>query len=116
MKILKAMLPLMLVAICSCKQKVSNNDYLAKLNDPILYCKTVKKLNDVVLENNFTPVIASRNYVYANIAAYECVAAGSNEYNSLAKQIKHLPELQKPDTSKKINFNLAALLSKRLCR
>ncbi len=110
MKILKAMLPLMLVAICSCKQS-GNKDYVAKLQDPILYCKTVKKLNDVVLENNFPPVIASRNYAYANIAAYECIAACGKGYNTLAKQIKHLPEIQKPDSSKKINFELAALLS-----
>ena len=100
----------MLVAICSCKQS-GNKDYAAKLKDPILYCKTVKKLNDVVLENNFPPVIASRNYAYANIAAYECIAASNNGYSTLAKQIKHLPEMQKPDTSKKINFELAALLS-----
>jgi PAP2 superfamily len=110
MKFLKVMLPLMLVAICSCKQSGSK-DYAVKLADPMLYCKTVKKLNDVVLENNFPPVIASRNYVYANIAAYECVAASNNGYASLAKQIKHLPELQKLDTNKKVNFNLAALLS-----
>lgn len=111
MKFLKAMLPLLLIAIYSCNSNSSNNDYVAKLQDPMLYCKTVKKLNDVVLENNFPPVIASRNYVYANIAAYECVAASRKGYNSLAKQIKHLPAMQKLDTSKKINFELAALLS-----
>jgi hypothetical protein len=98
-----------LAALCfvACRQK----DYTKFTNDPLLYCKTVKKLNDVVLFNNFPPMIASRNYVYANIAAYECIAAGDSSYISLAGQIKHLPSMPKPDGSKKIDFRLAALLS-----
>ncbi len=110
MKYLKAILPLMLVAMCACKQK-SSNDYIKTFNDPILFCKTVKKLNDVVLENNFPPVIASRNYAYANIAAYECIAAGDSSYNSLSNQIKHLPAILTPTAGKQINFSLAALLA-----
>ena len=64
-----------------------NNEYTKYVNDPLLYCKTVKRLNDVVLENNFAPMVASRNYVYANIAAYECMAAGNPRYRTLAGQI-----------------------------
>src|SRR5688572_9070413 len=71
-------------------------DYTRYTNDPLLYCKTVKKLNDVVLNNNFPPVIASRNYAYANIAAYECVAAGDSSYYSLAGQINALPQMPRP--------------------
>lgn len=91
----------------SCKQK----DYTAYTNDPLLYCKTVKKLNDVVLFNNFSPVVASRNYAYANIAAYECIAAGDTGYQSLSGQIKHLPQMPKPVNAKETDFRLAALLS-----
>ena len=98
------------IATClfSCKQ---NGDYTKFTHDPILYCKTVKKINDVVLYNNFPPVIASRNYAYANIAAYECIAAGDSSYQSLAGQIKHLPVMPKPPADQKIDFHLAALLS-----
>lgn len=91
----------------SCKQK----DYTKYTNDPLLYCKTVKKLNDIVLFNNFSPVVASRNYAYANIAAYECIAAGDGNYQSLSGQIKHLPVMPRPSNPEKINFQLAALLS-----
>src|SRR6478736_9733223 len=91
----------------ACKQ----GDYSKVVHDPVLYCKTVKKLNDVVLENNFPPMIASRNYAYANIAAYECVVAGDPNYLSLAGQVKQLPEMPKPETGKPIDFHLAALLS-----
>lgn len=86
-------------------------DYKKFTNDPLLYSKTVKQLNDVVLENNFPPMIASRNYTYANIAAYECVAAGDSSYQSLAGQIKHLPTLPAPPAGKQIDFSLAALLA-----
>ena len=96
------------IGIYSCKEK---GDYQAFVNDPLLYCKAVKKLNDVVLYNNFPPVIASRNYAYANIAAYECIAAGDVNFQSLAGQIKHLPPLPKPVNPAKIDFQLAALFS-----
>ncbi len=95
------------VTLFACRQ----NDYTKFTNDPILYCKTVKKLNDVVLYNNFSPVVASRNYAYANIAAYECIAAGDKNYESLAGQIKHLPVMPAPANRDKIDYHLAALLA-----
>ncbi len=79
-------------------------------SDPLLYSKTVKKLNDIVLENNFPPMIAARNYAYANIAAYECVSAGDSAYPSLSDQIRHMPVMPKP-ASADIDFRLAALLA-----
>ncbi|HET9057216.1 MAG TPA: vanadium-dependent haloperoxidase [Chitinophagaceae bacterium] len=94
--------------LASCKPK---GDYTQLTNDPILYCKTVKKLNDIVLENNFPPMIASRNYAYANIAAYECIVAGDGNYQTLSGQIKHMPPMPQPETGKQIDFHLAALLA-----
>ncbi len=91
----------------SCKEE---GDYRPFVNDPILYCKTVKQLNNVVLENNFPPMIASRNYAYANIAAYEVIVLGDNRFQSLAGQIKHLPEIKKPDISV-ADLHYAALLA-----
>src|SRR5258705_5973636 len=97
--------------LLSCKQR--SEEYKTIFSDPILYCKTVKKLNDVVMGNNFAPIVASRNYAYANIAAYECITAGNSNYISLAGQINQLPQMPKPDTAngKKINFHLAALFA-----
>ncbi len=56
-------------------------------------------------------MIATRNYAYANIAAYECVVAGDYNYLSLAGQIRHLPAMPKPEQGKKIDFHLAALFA-----
>src|ERR1051326_8727911 len=104
-------LALMGFLVISCKQRT--NDYQKVFSDPVLYSKTVKRLNDVVLENNFPPMIGSRNYAYANIAAYECIVAGDNHFNSLAGQLKDLPPMPKPNTSngKQIDFHLAALFA-----
>jgi hypothetical protein len=89
----------------------SDKDYTKYTNNPDLYRKTVKRLNDVVLQNNFPPMIAARNYAYANIAAYECIAAGDSNYASLAGQIKHLPVMPVAPAGQKIDYSLAALLS-----
>lgn len=97
------------ILLAGCEEKAG--DYKKFTEDPLLYCKTVKKLNDVVLENNFPPMIATRNYAYANIAAYETMAAGNPEYISLAGQVKHLPQMPKPEAGKEIDFSLAALFS-----
>jgi hypothetical protein len=110
MKALKLLMPFLLLAAVRCSDK-GNPDYTRIFNDQSLYCKTVKKLNDVVLENNFPPMIASRNYVYANIAAFECVAAGDPSYQSLSGQIKHMPPMPKPQPGKTIDFSLAALFA-----
>ena len=104
----KVFLGLALAAcLFSCKEK----DYTQYTSNPSLYAKTVKRLNDVVLYNNFSPVVASRNYAYANIAAYECIAAGDSSYQTLSGQIRHLPQLPQPAAGKKIDYRLAALLS-----
>ena len=92
--------------ITSCKQQA----YKKFTANPILFCKTVKQLNDVVLENNFPPMIASRNYVYANIAAYEVMVLGDDRFQSLAGQIKHLPAFPGIDTAGS-DLNYAALLA-----
>ncbi len=97
-----------LCLLIGCKQ---TDDYKKFTNDPLLYSKTVKKLNNVVLGNNFPPMIAARNYVYASIAAYECVVAGDASYQTLSGQIKHMPPMPKHDTTKPIDYSLAALLS-----
>lgn len=93
----------------SCKNDTPR-DYQPYVTDPLLYCKTVKALNNVVLQNNFPPMIASRNYAYANIAAYEVVAAFDKRFQSLAGQITHLPAVPAFDTAG-VDYRLASLFA-----
>ena len=97
------------VILCGCNSK---NNSEAVFNDPLLYSKTVHELNTVVMGNNFAPIVAARNYLYANVAAYEVIAGGyPQKYNSLAGQLKGLTSVPKPDQNKKINFEFASLLA-----
>ncbi|MEO6537733.1 MAG: vanadium-dependent haloperoxidase [Ferruginibacter sp.] len=90
----------------------SKKNYETVFKDPALYSKTVHELNTVVMGNNFTPIVASRNYLYATVAAYEIIAAGyPAKYISLAGQLRDLQTIEKPQAGKKINFEFASLLS-----
>jgi hypothetical protein len=87
-------LGVILIFTNSCKQKT---EYATYLKDPILFCSVVHELNTVVMGNGFPPIIASRNYTYASIGAYEVIAACYPEgYQSLAGQITDLPKMPTP--------------------
>lgn len=91
-------------------QACSNKSYKNNFNDPVLFSLTVKELNNVVMQNGFPPIIASRNYVYACIAAYETLVLADDRFQSLAGQIRHLPALPQLDTTG-VNFHYASLLA-----
>ena len=99
-----------LVLCYSCTQnKAVQPTYFA---DAFSYSKTVKQLNEVVKFVGFSPIVASRNYAYANIAAYECIAAGyPKEYNSLAGQIHGLVSMPKADPAKQVDYEFASILA-----
>ena len=100
---------LAIVIFYSCK---NNGEYKKAMHNPLLYSQTVHELNNIVMGNNFTPVVASRNYTYANIAAYEVVAAGDpNTYTSLAGQLHGFKNVPKPAANNQIDFPFAALLA-----
>jgi hypothetical protein len=99
----------LVICMAGCMQK---KDYELFFKDPSLYCSTVHELNTIVMGNNFTPIVASRNYLYAAVAGYEIVAAGyPYRFNSLAGQLHGLKTIPKTTLSKKINYELAALLA-----
>ncbi|HEY4208725.1 MAG TPA: vanadium-dependent haloperoxidase [Puia sp.] len=105
-------LPYLFFALLILSACHSKNDYARIFSDPVLYCKTVYELNNVVMGNNFSPIVASRNYMYANVAAYEVVAAGYPKYyNSLAGQLQGLKSVPAPAAGQAIDFHLAALLA-----
>lgn len=96
----------------SCKE---NTHYKKNFNDRKLLIETVKKLNEVILDNNFPPPIASRNYAYATIAAYETFVLGyPNAYKSLSGQVHGLTNIPAIDKNKNYDFEFASILA--LCK
>ena len=59
--------------------------------------------------NNFSPIVASRNYLYAAVAGNEVMAAGNaGKYKSLAGQLRGLPPMPQPAPGNHIDFELAS--------
>ena len=97
------------IVLCSCTRE---KDYDKHFNDPSLFSNTVHELNTVVMGNNFGPIVASRNYLYAAIAAYEVIAASyPDRYLSLARQLDGLDSLPAPDPNKPFHPGLTAILA-----
>ena len=65
---------ILLIFFFSCKNE---DGYKKMFSDPELYSKTVHELNEVVMGNNFPPIVASRNYTYAAIAGYEVMVVSA---------------------------------------
>lgn len=96
------------LAFSSCKKK----DYQKIFHDPLLYSRTVHELNSVVMGNNFSPVVASRNYAYASVAGYEVIAAGDpSHYKSLVGQLNGFEKVFKPQNGQPIDYEYAAILA-----
>ena len=94
----------------SCKNKMA--DYDGIFNNRETYSKSVYEFNTGIMGNNFSLVVGSRNYLYANVAAYEVMAANNMaKFNSLSGQLKGLGKIPLPDPAKKINTAFAFLLA-----
>lgn len=90
----------------------TNNNSDQVFKNPDLYTNTVFQLNNIVMGNNFSPMVASRNYVYASIAAYEVIVAGyPSKFISLAGQLKGLHAVPLPSPGLSINFEFSSLLA-----
>lgn len=106
MKSIVAVVLLLAFFFTGCKEK--KNDYEKIFEDGSLYSKTVHGLTEVITHDIFTPPPAARIYAYSNLAAYEVIAAGSKDYQSLQGQLKGLNGV--PDKPKeKISLPFAAL-------
>ena len=66
-------------------------------------------LINTVMQDLFNPPVASRIYVYPNIAFYECIATNENQLQSLSGKLNGLKPLPKP--TNKIDNEVAACIS-----
>lgn len=97
----------LLMGSIACKK--TEGDYKAILRDPELYHASVKQLTDIIVHDIFSPPVASRIYVYPNIAAFEVLAQQYPEYISLAGQINGLQPVPGPEKNKPLDLHLSAI-------
>lgn len=75
------------------------------------YQASIDQVTQIIIHDIFSPPVASRIYVYPNIAAYEVIAQQSTKYQSLQKQLNGLDSIPKLDPKLGINKNVAALVA-----
>lgn len=68
------------------------------------------KLTDALVEDVFSPPVASRIYVYPNIASYEVLCLQNSNLQTLSGQIPHFKSIPKPENAE-TNLSLAASLA-----
>jgi len=78
---------------------------------PEVFHASVDKVMDIQIHDIFSPPVASRVFVYPNIAAYEILAQKINEMESLAGQLNELTDIPKVGESHNINLELAAIIA-----
>lgn len=82
------------------KHATENPDYLHR---------SIKQITDVIIEDIFSPPVASRIYAYISIAGYEASNPGNPAYITLAGQLHHLKPLPKPEAGKEYSYSLASV-------
>ena len=92
---------------CQTEEKANPNFQQDAANPECLH-QSLVSLTKVVKHDLFPPMIASRIYAYAQIAAYEALNAQTPQYVSLAGQLKDLPEMPKAEAGKEVCLPLAA--------
>jgi len=65
----------------------------------------------VIIEDIFTPPVASRIYAYANLAAYEAIQHGYPDYQSLSGQLNGFVTPPQPDTALSYAFPVSAMIA-----
>lgn len=75
-----------------------------------LYHQLYDELTKAVIHDVYSPPVASRIYVYPNIAAYQCISYGSNNLKSLNNQLTDL-KIVYPEIAENVNYEQAAIIA-----
>ncbi|MCE7067354.1 vanadium-dependent haloperoxidase [Dyadobacter sp. CY326] len=76
---------------------------------PRLLHRAEKNLTRAIVHDIFSPPVASRIYLYANVAAYETLIMRDNNYRTLHGQINGFPNVTSVKKDTKVNYELAAV-------
>jgi hypothetical protein len=105
MRLLTAVLLLLLVACNSIPDKPASGALVKR--DAELVHQSVRRLNDIVIYEIFSPPVASRVYSYSTLALYEAGRWSDSTYPSLTSQLHGFPGMPVPETGKTYDFQVA---------
>ena len=104
-RFIKTLILILIITISSCQKKepiVITSDH---------FHNSIEKVMEIMVHDIFSPPVASRIFVYPNIAAYEIVALKNDKYKSLKNQITDFKGIPEPENPENINFELSALIA-----
>ena len=78
---------------------------------PEQFHQSVDKVVEIMIHDIFSPPVASRIFVYPNIAAYEILAQKSTKFKSLYGKLNQYTPIPKADSTQQINLELSALIA-----
>ncbi|MDH3648494.1 MAG: phosphatidic acid phosphatase, partial [Saprospiraceae bacterium] len=94
-----------LIGWISCQQ---NTEYQRLAENPEFLHSALSKLTDIIVYDIFSPPVASRNYAYPSIAAYEAIQQAHPENASFAGRLHELTETPAPPQEEEVHFGIAA--------
>ncbi|MFL1012641.1 vanadium-dependent haloperoxidase [Flavisericum labens] len=74
------------------------------------YFDSIDLVTDIMIHDVFSPPVASRVYVYPNIAAFEIISQNNETYKSLAGQLTGLTSIPKAE-NQNVNLKVSALVA-----
>ena len=99
------LLAFLVVLGASCQE---NKDYQNAITDGTYQIAAQNKLTEIIINDIFSPPVASRIYAYPSIAAYEVAVLSDQRYKSLMGQLNGF-EKTSFDTTGQIYYPLASL-------
>ena len=102
----------MIIILTACQttpSRPSNPNYKKDAAKSEYIHRSMKKLTDVIVHDIISPPVASRDYAYPTIAAYEALRNDYEDYQTLAGQLNGLPKVPTPESDKEYCFPLASV-------
>jgi hypothetical protein len=99
---------ILLYSICSWQTPVMAQ-IKSQVGDAAPLHRAEEALTDVIVHDIFSPPVASRIYVYSNIAAYSVLPGNGHQYPKLSRMIKGFPAVDKIAVPQQISYPVAAI-------
>jgi len=93
----------------SCQHNASKENAQADYSNGKFIADWNSKLTESIVQDLFTPPVASRIYAYSHLAAYEVLRFSDTKAGSLAAKLHGFKAIPEPGKDTPINYTLAAL-------
>ena len=109
MKLTNLIVYILILGLSFTACETSNPNFQEEIRNPDYLHQAMQDYTDVIVHDIFSPPVASRNYTYASLAAYEVAQHDDPAYQSLAGQLTDFEAVPAPEEGKEYCYPLAAI-------